>query len=247
MRIVCYGKKPYYSFFYRAVTILKHSGRCQWIEDKKLTDLGIIEKSPFAQWRRNWNSRRRAWLRDSYNRRHYGPQAPKFAERLWIPTPQLQQFIKHWSSKQSGQVVSQWPANPPVAITALTTIKACLAHWRDGADWEETGIFAVMMAAIDKQGRVDRMRSLEDVQQRYAYLAKVCAEGGLQTRQQLLKGNFREEGGILVHIGPDGQPYFGGKGTHRLAMAIAAELPCFPAQLGCVHQAGINALPALRQ
>jgi len=74
----------------------------------------------------------------------------------------------------------------------------------------------------------------------------VTQSGTLSPRHELIKGNFREEGGILVHIGPDGAPYFGGKGHHRLAVALAAGVDLIPAQIGVVHRDGLTKLGAFR-
>lgn len=213
--------------------------------------MGITEKSRFQQVRRNINSWRRARFLDAANRRRYGIEAPRFAELLWLPAQELQFALHHWSSKDSGKVMASWPDTAPLPITELLTVKACLAHWRDGLSWEETGIVERMMAAIAERGKVDRLRSLEDIRQRYLELdviyEGVKREGRLRPRASLIAGNFREEGGMLVHIGPGGTPYFGGRGNHRLAMMLASGLQYVPAQLGCVHIDAIATLQRLRQ
>ena len=62
----------------------------------------------------------------------------------------------------------------------------------------------------------------------------------------LVKGNFRERGGILVHIGSDGEPCFAGAGYHRFAIAKILNLR-FPAQIGCVHIEALDHLDEYRQ
>ena len=103
-----------------------------------------------------------------------------------------------------------------------------------------------MMAWIEEKGRVDRLSTRAEVLQRYEQLdvlyESVLKDGKLRTRKELVQGNFREEGRVLIHIGPDGRPYFGGKGNHRLAIAIAAGLEQFPAQLGVVHISALDSL-----
>jgi len=212
--------------------------------------MGITEKSRFEQLRRNWNTRLRALRTDRRNRALYGDDAPLFAERLWVPLSELECAVKVCSSKQSGYVVNHWPTKGLGSIAQTTAIKACVAHWRDGQSWEETGIYEAMMERIRLHGKIDRLRTLTEVKTRYAQLdmlyESVKKAGRLSTRQELIPGNFREEGGILINIGPDGAPYFGRKGNHRLAMAIAAELDYVPAQLGAVHINGLPALPGYR-
>lgn len=213
--------------------------------------MGITEKSGFEQLRRNWNSRFRAWRIDRRNRALFGESASWFAERLWIPTKDLKYAVKIGSSKESGRIINHWPTSDIVPIEQTTSIKACVDHWQGGLSWQETGIYAVMMEQIRRNGKVDRLRTLADVKTRYAQLdtmyGKVRKAGRLSTRQELIAGNFREEGGILINIGPDGVPYFGFKGNHRLAMAIAAGLDEFPAQLGVIHTDGLESLHYYRQ
>lgn len=212
--------------------------------------MSITEKTRFQQARRNWNSRLRALQIDGKNRKIYGEGAPRFAELLWIPTACLTNSLKLGSSKDSARIIHHWPSGSVVPVSELPSIRACLAHWRDGVPWEETGIFQQMLEKIDADGKVDRLRTRDDVEERYRNLdelySKVAAAGGLSPRGELIPGNFREEGGILVHIGPKGEPFFGKKGHHRLAMALALELECIPAQLGVVHATAVNNLAALR-
>ncbi|WP_111498262.1 hypothetical protein [Marinobacter bohaiensis] len=212
--------------------------------------MSITEKNGFQQWRRNLNSRIRARRIDARNQTLYGPHAPQFAERLWVPTAELQYAVKAGSSKDSARVIDQWPANRVIRVIDIDTIRACLQHWRDGVSWEDTGIIERMMRHIREHGKVDRLRTLAQVDARYDELDRlfesVIRAGQLSPRQDLIAGNVREEGGPLVHIGPDGAPYFGRKGHHRLAIALAGNLDYLPAQLGVVHVDGLSGLMRLR-
>lgn len=211
----------------------------------------VTEKSAFGQMRRNWASRLRAARHDRINLKNYGPQAPLFAERLWIPLDQVEHALKKWNSKESARVVAEWPQERTRGVRDLPSVKACLQHWRDGLTWEETGIFEQMLDRIREKGKVDRLRNRADIERRYAELdelyLKVKKAGRLSPRNELVPGNFREEGGILFHIGPGGEPFFGGKGHHRLAMALALGQPVVPAQIGAVYREAIKALPELRR
>lgn len=208
--------------------------------------MGVTEKSKFEQIRRNWNSRIRAWKVDKKNQERFGPQAPRFAEPLWIPTERIQKALKIGNSKQSGTVLDHWPDQETELVCELPSINACLLHWRDGLPWEESGIYDLMMAQIHRNGKVDRLRTIEDVKTRYRELDELYAHvkraGGLNSRQEFIPGNFREEGGILVHIGPAGEPIFGKKGHHRLAIAMALNLRLIPVQLGATYQPAIKHL-----
>lgn len=210
----------------------------------------ITEKGQLSQARRNWTSRFRGLKIDSDNRRKYGVNAPQYAELLWVGTKDVECGLKKWTSKQSAQVVDDWPVDLDRPLQEWKAIGCCLQHWQAQASWEETGLVDQMMSWIREKGKVDRLSSHEEVLQRYQQLdhlyETVVAERRLRTRKELVAGNFREEGGILVHLGPDGRPYFGGKGNHRLAIAIAAGLEYFPAQLGVVHVSALNSLSRYR-
>lgn len=213
--------------------------------------MSITEKSRFEQIRRNWNSRIRAWKTDGHNQKLYGEDAPRFAEQLWVPTDRIQRALKIGSSKQSGAVMESWPEKGYSMVSDLPSIKACLAHWRDGLSWEDSGIIDLMMAQIRSNGKVDRLRTLEEVNTRYQELDELFFEvkraGRLSSRQNFIPGNFREEGGILVHIGPNGEPVFGKKGHHRLAIAIALDFSVIPVQLGATFRPAIGHLWNYRQ
>lgn len=213
--------------------------------------MSITEKSGFQQSRRNWNSRLRAWQIDLYNRAMHGKTAPQFAELIWVSVQKIQYATKAGSSKQSGRVISHWPTHGFGPVDQTVAIKAYIAHWRDGVAWEDTGIYEAMMEQIHIHGKVDRLRTFADIKLRYQQLdalyTSIQKTGRLNTRRELVPGNFREEGGILINIGPEGAPYFGRKGNHRLALAIAAKLEFIPAQLGVVHIDGLPALPSYRE
>lgn len=210
----------------------------------------ITEKGQISQARRNWTSRLRAWRVDRYNQRCFGPDAPRYAERIWIKAADAKLALKAGNSKQSALVTENWPQRDPVPVTELVTIKCCLDHWRENETWEQTGVIDQMLRWIEANGKVDRLSNREQVIKRYAELdalyERVVKEGRLRTRQELVKGNFREEGGMLFNIGPDGEPYFGGKGHHRLAIVLAAGLECFPAQIGVVHSNALDSLSGFR-
>lgn len=210
----------------------------------------ITEKRRISQTRRNWTSRLRASRIDRDNNKRFGPDAPKYAECIWVNPADIRQVLKLGNSKQSASVVEHWPDQMSKPISDLMTIRCCLDHWQCNKSWEQTGVIEQMLAWIKDNGKVDRLSNREQVVKRYeeldALFTIVVKERRLRTRKELIKGNFREEGGILVHIGPDGTPYFGGKGHHRLAIALAAGLDSFPAQLGMIHVDALNSLVRYR-
>ena len=190
--------------------------------------------------------------RDLSNRARFGSAAPRVAERLWIdPARLIWQADPLPRRSWSGRVVAAgWPQGR-VPVRDNPKIRYCLAHWQGGADWEAAGAIAFFEAALAARGRIDGLRRMDRIRDRLAALdkvfAQVRAEGRLRPRDELPGQGFRERGGILVHVGSGGVPYFGGGGQHRLAMALALGLPLIPVQLGVVSRDALEALPALRR
>ncbi len=124
-------------------------------------------------------------------------------------------------------------------------------HWLEGVSWKDTGIYDELMSKINRYGSFDGCRNEKDVLGRYSRLdelfCRVRKEKKLRSQQELSQRAFREEGGILIHIGPGGEPYFGGNGNHRMAIAMAAGLHRIPAQLGAIYVDALVKLPVLRQ
>ena len=69
----------------------------------------------------------------------------------------------------------------------------------------------------------------------------------LKTRKEVNPSNFREHDGILVHIGKNGKPYFGGNGFHRLAMAKVLKLEKIPACIGLIDKDSLKYLDEYRK
>lgn len=194
--------------------------------------------------------------RDITNRVRYGTGAPRCCERIWIRASAVRHYlpeerILHGKGRDcTARVIrkAQWPGEM-TELDELPKIRYCIMHWKDGVPWEATGILEHMMAKIEKKGRADKCTSREDVLQRCRRLddifRQVAAEGVLRTQQQLGEAEFREHGGVFMHIGPDAEPIFSGHGFHRLAMAKVLDI-WLPAEVGCVHEDALARYPALR-
>ena len=195
----------------------------------------------------------RAAKRDRHQRRKFGAATPLYAERIWVnPSECLVATSQSISRRKSALVSSGDWDEPHIAIGEVPKIRYCLRHWLDGLSWQEAGAYDHMLKLIEqKSGAVDGVANLAQIKARYAKLdkifAQVKAEGALQTMAALKDKNFRESGGIYVHIDRSGAPLFGNAGHHRLAIAIALRLENFPAQLGIVHEDALAHLEAYRQ
>ncbi|MEP1216526.1 MAG: hypothetical protein ABJM11_20065 [Marinobacter sp.] len=202
----------------------------------------------------------RALRIDSFNRLRFGSRAPRYAERIWVNPVRCQRYIEaadlraHFGSRVrqlSGKVVSDWPTSLEQPFSNHPKLTYCWSHWRDRKSWEDAGAVNFMLGriAVSPTGVTDQCRTPGDVQGRFETLDNIWADvrnrGALPSRGELVPGNFREIGGVLMHIGPGGEPIFSGAGCHRFAMALMLDKP-FPAQIGIVHVSALDALSALR-
>ena len=194
-------------------------------------------------------------LIDLGNKIKYGPNAPLYAERIWI-NPSDCQFRLTGLSNYSGKVVKKWPPkkyNRITAVAASYRITSCKKRWVYGEPWEATTDYKKKMQKLADRGYawdgdcysekelLDKYKALDDI------FKQVKKEGKIKTGKELDPGIFRESETYMIHIGPEGELYLGGKGYHRFAMALVLNLDLVPAQIGCVHKNAIPYLPYLRK
>lgn len=203
----------------------------------------------------------------------YGPGYPRAMEplevstaavRLAIPNPlEVLSFQDGTRIRRSyrqalaarGQVVrhKDFASFVQVPVEDLVKYRCCVAHWRDGIPWNETGIFDHMLNKIAEAGQPQSgCQTVDDLRKRYARLdrifVRVKREGRLLHAHELDTPSAVGVtwNGIEVHLGAYGEPIFGDSGTHRLAMAHVLGLRRIPALLGFVHEAALSHLPRFR-
>ena len=129
-------------------------------------------------------------------------------------------------------------------VAELPKIAACKRRIANQECWEAAGAYEVMQHLVVEHGQYDGCRNALDIARRYRNLdhviASIAADGRLMTRKELNSLNFREAGGVVVHVGRSAQLIFGGGGCHRLAIAQALGLRLMPAQLGVVHREAVK-------
>jgi hypothetical protein len=202
----------------------------------------IVESTPAR--------RVRDWSRWVGNIVRFGRRAPRPNERLWID-PGRVRYALGGVPVRSAQVIGEWPPAKLVPFEEHVHVGFALAHWRDGVRWEDTGAYDYMLKQISIRGRQDGCFDLDDVVRRYERLDDlydtVGREGRLRTRSDLDPKARNEDGGILVHIGPGGEPAIGDSGKHRLTIAKLHGLKTVPARIGYVHRDAVSLLPDLRR
>jgi len=198
----------------------------------------------------------RASLRDIYNKTIYGPEAPRYAEKIWVDPFDLLDLLDGLGDSYSGKVIrSSWPPlNRPITKSLeMGKIRCCFQHWVEGISWERTGIYELLEEYISRHPKhcFDDCTSRSNLVQRYEKLdlifQEVKKQGNIKANNEIDTWCFREKDGIYVHVGPGGHLFFGGGGCHRLAMALILGFHCIPAKIGCVHISSIPSLTHLRQ
>ena len=199
-------------------------------------------------------------IRDIIYKFKYGPDAPAYAECIWVDprliirsiSPQSVKAVTGRRSRKASGMVIDFAVflKNTIDVADIQIVNFCINHWVNGLSWEKTGIYEYMKKLIAGQGMVDSCRNMDDLIERYKKLDIVFnmikKEGRFRTQKEINIKNFRESGGIYIHIGPGGEPIFGWGGCHRFAIAKVLGLR-FPAQIGCVHPDAIPFLPGFRK
>ena len=208
----------------------------------------VFRPHHFAPWFRDCI---RAQRRDRSQRQKFGPDAPLFAEKINVNIDDIRGCLPSpISRRHSAKVVgSDWDSQI-VKFDENPKLAYCVSHWRDGLSWEAAGAVEYHMNMIQTQGHVDGLRSHDEVINRLRKLdeiyAQVLRERMLRPKSATRQPNFRESGGVFVHIDRNGEGIFGLAGNHRLGMAIASKLKTIPAQIGQIHPQALSMLPKLR-
>lgn len=207
-------------------------------------------KKPFRKLKDNYQ----VFKIDAINKIKYGKNAPKYYERLWINPLDIEYIIDREEVKRvtgikrekASAVVIDW--NKIENYTPLMDefrMQYCYKHWVEGISWEDLGIYEFMSNTKEYGGW-----PLQKIKNRFQQLDEVFREtklsDRLKTREELDPSNFREKDGILIHIGRNGAPYFGGNGFHRLAIARILKLEKIPVCVGMVAKNSIDKLDGYR-
>lgn len=209
-----------------------------------------VPKAPFAVLR--------GPFRDMANRALLGQAAPRAQERVWIDPSHIARIYTRnpletpdFKRQHSGMVIDgDWDMHTEPLDTSWK-IAACLARFRDGTSWDNTGVYERMSDIIAKRDGFDSCRTHEDVKARYIGIDALfydIRETGYRDATQWRWGTPRIPEGVFIHIDRDGEPIFGAIGNHRMGIARALGLTRIPAQLGVVHPQAVvtNALQRYR-
>lgn len=192
-----------------------------------------------------YTSKLRFYARDFLNILRFGIKAPRSAQ-LFFLNPSVVRYSlseKTLPRRLTGMVKDgDWDLNV-CPIHENIRVRICRNHFVEGKTWKEAGAIELMEKSLQESEMVDNCSSMNDVYKRYENLDMLYANlkkgGKFKTRKELDKRNFRERGGIYIHIGREGEPILQA-GSHRFAIALYVGLKHIPAQLGVVHRKAIN-------
>jgi len=186
---------------------------------------------------------------DTRNICRYGSSAPLWGERIWVDPSRCDRVVAHFKQECTGVVLGgDWDIET-ADTKEYPMVRYSLLHWKCGIPWEDTGAYENLEGRIRQSGGPrDGCLTTQDIILRYKELDKIFnqvkTEGRLRTRNELRIKIIREYGGVYIHVGRNGNTLFGARGCHRMAIAMALELPLIPAQVGVVHS---RAMPAWRR
>ncbi len=192
--------------------------------------------------------------RDVSNRIQYGAHAPKYCERMWVDPRGVEEMVTNEAiieatgmhrDRASGLVISWSNIKEFLPLLEQPKIDFCLRHWRDGVSWDDLGYYD-LMATRPRHRQWSRSQIAERFHMLDEAYNHAKLTGTLKTRRQVDPRAFREEDGILMHIGPGGQPVFGGNGFHRLAIAKCLGLQKIPVCVGVVDSSAVPLLDQFR-
>lgn len=184
-------------------------------------------------------------LRDLRSVTRFGLGAPRYAQRITFNPASVSEVVIDCSfdRQDSGRVIDGDWDRLTMPVENLAKYQFCVARFVDGLSWESAGAYDYMMDLIDQKPGVDGCFSLADVKARYSRLDQIFqaikAQGELKPRIKLRPDNFRERGGIYMHIDRSGRPVFAGGGIHRFAICRILGLTAVPAQVGVLHRKGL--------
>ena len=194
------------------------------------------------------------YKKDLVNKLKFGWSAPLYNERIWVDPRKIEFMIDRKEvkritglhrNKASGVIVNWSEVNDINPITDDFRIRYCYEHWKENKSWKELGVIEYM-SNTSKYGSWPRKKIAGRFEMLDQAFQETKNEGRLKTREELDPCNFRESEGVLVHIGTDGELFFGGNGFHRLAIAKVLELKKIPACVGLVDRNALGYLDKYR-
>lgn len=190
---------------------------------------------------------------DVINILKYQKNAPFSCERLFVSPKninfmldpsvdvELDNMLKR--SDTGAVMAGDWDLNI-IPFAELDKYKVCHARFSENKSWKDSNAYDLMLNLVEKTPGSDGCYNIDDIVIRYNKLDDIFLSakrnGRLLSVAEVNKKEFREQGGIYVHIGRSGNLIFGLGGCHRLSIAKILELDEIPVQLGVVHESAIS-------
>ena len=182
-------------------------------------------------------------LKDIKNIYKYGFNAPRAGQTIYINPSYVKLYVNCFSREDTGKILDgDWDINS-LPIASLKKFSISYRKLSENISWEDAGAYENILTVLEEKRKKDRSAGadecfdLESIKERYLKLDKLIEhlKNGGKFLSKSEMGGIREFGGILIHIGRNGETIFGGGGFHRLAIAQMLKLKEIPAQVGVVH------------
>jgi hypothetical protein len=147
----------------------------------------------------------------------------------------------------SGRYEDRGAPSRMVPIEQFGFYEACLARFRSGASWSETGWYRWLIGRIEAGERVRRYESLDVVQARLAFLDRMYADIAQEGYRSARARQDDGPGGLprwlrrppewdepVVNLGREGRIAIE-DGRHRLCLARIAGAPRVRVRVGAIH------------
>ena len=160
-----------------------------------------------------------------------------FGVPFWVQTCQIKGQVIN--SNKACEIIYDSKSNRTITLAENQKLQSIISHFQAGIPWEVTPLYQIMMnRIIEAGGTYKGLRSISDIRNYYIQMDEYFEEvgkRGLWIPESkpflgLLDRNFPLNG-VTIQVLDNGQPYFAGRGTHRLAMSFAAGRELTPVYL----------------
>jgi len=177
-------------------------------------------------------------LRDIKNTFLYGFNSPKSLELLYVDPSVITsiQAERFYKAKDAGRIIKGEWGVAKIPLKSIKKYQVICNKVISNLSWEDSGIFEIYkdISSYTLDENILRHENLSKL------IDHLRSGGKFLPRKELVSKNFREDGGVIVHLDSEGELIFSGNGYHRLAIAHALNIKCMPVALGAVHENAIT-------
>lgn len=107
-------------------------------------------------------------------------------------------------------------------------LKSIQSHFKDGVPWKDTALFHAYAERFETELLILRTQNMQELEKKYESYHE-------QLYRSLASKGVLDSMPLPVYIGRSGHYLFGSNGNHRLAMAMALDIPLVPVKVQARH------------